>query len=352
MYVDLSKKTTMVNLVTIAIASYNNAPYIERCIDSVIAQTYSNLEILIVDDGSKDDSLAKIEKYKADERVRVMSKENGGLSSVRQMALENATGQYISFIDADDYLSPTYVERLLNKLLVDNSDICLCSTRFEDMEGNYLPKESKELSCVETKSPITVTTEALSDPNEHLTDQFYLSDSWDKMYKMSFLRKSGVIFNMPKGYNGSDMVFNRRLALYCPVYSKIGTEEYIHVIYKSSAVHRKKKDLLKTYSFVTEQMLGDINNMGNEAQLKGRITVFYYWGLYLACKDVYQEGGKECRMTFRAMKKRHKVFVNDNNLKMPHNVRSKVLNSFAFTFENLHPFLSLYFRLSGEVFHW
>lgn len=342
----------MGSLVTVAIASYNNKSYIERCVDSVISQTYQNLEILIVDDGSKDDSLARIERYKTDSRVRVFAKENSGLSSARQMALDNATGEYISFIDADDYLAPTYVEHLLNKLAADGSDICLCSTRFEDMKGNYLPGESKMLSCRETEKPTPVTLEALSDPNEHLTDQFYLSDSWDKMYRMSFLRKSGVVFNMPKGYNGSDMVFNRRLALRCPVYSKISSEEYIHVIYKSSAVHRKKKDLLRTSSFVTEQMLNDIRELGIEKQVKDRVTVFYYWGLYLACQDVYLEGGADRNDTFKNMKTRHKAFIVSNQIKFPKGVKSVLLRSFSYTFENLLFFLPSYFLMCRRVFHW
>ena len=338
------------SLVTIAIASYNNAPYIERCVESVINQTYQNLEILIVDDGSKDDSLNRIEKYKSDKRVRIVSKENGGLSSVRQMCLEKATGEYISFIDADDYLAPTYVEKMLNKLLTDKSDICLCSTRFEDMEGNYLEKESKELISRESTTPVHIRLEDISDPNEQLSAHYYLSDLWDKMYRTSFIRESGVVFDMPKGLNGSDMVFNRRLFLHCPVYSSISSEEYIHVIYKSSAVHRKNKDLLHTTMFVTEHLLGDVKSMGVEEKMRKRVIVFYYWGVFLACQDVYHENPSPAKV-FREMKKRHLEFIRNNRIVFPRkDVNSKVLLIFSFFLDYLRPCLSLFFWSFGKVF--
>lgn len=342
----------MGSLVTVAIASYNNKSYIERCVDSVISQTYQNLEILIVDDGSKDDSLARIERYKTDSRVRVFAKENSGLSSARQMALDNATGEYISFIDADDYLAPTYVEKLLNKLLKDGSDICLCSTRFENMEGKYLEKESKELISRESFTPIHVRLEDISDPNEQLSAHFYLSDSWDKMYRTSFIRESGVVFNMPKGLNGSDMVFNRRLFLHCPIYSSISSEEYVHVIYKSSAVHRKKKDLLSTTMFVTEQLLNDARRIGVETLLKNRLSVYYYWGVFLACKDVFWEAGEDRNDTFKIMRERHRVFITDNQIKRPNGVKSVLFRSFSYIFDNHLFFLPSYFWMCSKVFRW
>ena len=98
------KGFNMNNLVTVAIASYNNGAYVERCIDSVLNQNNKKLDIMIVDDGSKDETQILLDKYRDNERIRVILRDNGGLSSVRQLCQEQAKGEYICFVDADDYL--------------------------------------------------------------------------------------------------------------------------------------------------------------------------------------------------------------------------------------------------------
>lgn len=338
------------NLITIAIASYNNAPYIERCIESVIQQSYSNLEILIVDDGSKDDSLAKIEKFKKDKRVRILTKENGGLSSVRQMCLENAKGQYISFIDADDYLCNNYVEKMIDKLLKDGSNICICSTKFEDQAGAFMPKESKILSCKESEKPIQVSINDFASPNEHFSDQFFLSDSWNKMYETAFIRKTGVGFNMPKGLNGTDSVFNRRLFMHLPCYSMVEDSLYVHVVYKSSAVHRKHKDLMSTTTFIVDQLWNESKIIGKEIELQKRLSLLYYRGTLTAFRDVYLEDNA-CKKEFRAMVSSYKIYVKEHkNIMLKNNeIKSYELKSFVMVLKYASFLLPLYFKVHSRI---
>ena len=293
-------------LVTIAIASYNNSQYIERCIDSVINQTYKNLEVLIVDDGSTDDTMRRIKKYNAGSRIKIISKENRGLSSVRQMSLELARGDYISFIDADDYLTSTFVEKMLTKLMSDNSDICVCSTKFVDEEGRFDVRKSKVMSCEDSVKPI-ITANWCND-HKGISKKIHLSDSWTKMYSMSMLRKSGVTFNMPKGLNGTDTVFNRKLVLHCPAYSTIKDELYVHVIYKSSAVHRKNKDLLSSFMFITEQLVIETQKIGKLATYKEYISSYYYGTLFNSFYDVYNEN-KGKGGIFKVMYQKHIDFA-------------------------------------------
>ncbi|WP_294743635.1 glycosyltransferase family 2 protein [uncultured Prevotella sp.] len=263
-------------LVTVAIASYNNSPYIERCLESVIGQTYNNIEILIVDDGSKDDSLGKIEKYRSNKRVHIVTKENGGLSSVRQLCLELAKGEYISFIDADDYLSPGYVESMILKMQKDDSDICVCGTRFETADGVYLKDVSSFWESKESSLPYVTTPSFLSGYNSKDFLKLHLSDSWNKMYKVSTIRRCRVKFNMPKGLNGSDSLFNMLLALHELTYSIVSNEGYIHVIYSSSAVHRKCKNLKESYRFIIDAMVSEANKIGKFESLKYMISRNWY----------------------------------------------------------------------------
>ena len=275
-------------LITIAIASYNNAQYIERCVDTVIGQSYSNLEILIIDDASKDDTHDRIKKYAVDKRVRIILKENGGLSSVRQLALEEATGDYICFIDADDYLDERYVEKHLSNLLETGADISVCSTRFETADGIYLKSESKSFECALTNTPIKTTVLLLSREYNSVKRRLLLSDSWNKMYRLDSIKNTGVRFCMPKGLNGSDFLFNHLLVLHELSYAVIPYTGYIHVIYSSSAVHRKNKDLKKTFEVITDLMLKECDMLGITEELNTSISRDYNNYQLTADKDTYE----------------------------------------------------------------
>lgn len=125
----------MSTLISVVIPVFNVEEYIEDCINSVLAQTYTNLEILIVDDESPDKSIELAKKItKDDSRVRYLVKPNGGLSDARNMGIKEAKGEFITFIDSDDYISPTYIEtlhRLLTEQKADISAIALC----QDVDG-------------------------------------------------------------------------------------------------------------------------------------------------------------------------------------------------------------------------
>ena len=100
-------------LISVIVPVWNAHNYLERCIDSIIHQTYRNLEILLVDDGSSDDSLEICKKYeRKDARIKVFHKENGGQGSARNFALDRCHGQYVGFVDNDDWILPTMYERL------------------------------------------------------------------------------------------------------------------------------------------------------------------------------------------------------------------------------------------------
>lgn len=113
--------------ITVIIPVYNVEDYVGRCIESVITQDYSNLEILLVDDGSKDNSGKICDEYAVkDSRIRVIHKENGGLSSARNIALEQMKGDYIFFIDSDDYIYPGILSGLMSACIDYDADISCC----------------------------------------------------------------------------------------------------------------------------------------------------------------------------------------------------------------------------------
>lgn len=114
-------------VISIIIPVYNVEKYLRRCIDSVIKQSYKNLEIILVDDGSPDNSGPICDEYaKKDVRIRVIHKANGGLSDARNAGLDIATGEYIGFVDSDDYIAEDMYELLLHNILEFDADIAIC----------------------------------------------------------------------------------------------------------------------------------------------------------------------------------------------------------------------------------
>ena len=102
-------------MISIIVPVYNTEQYLDRCIQSVLAQTYTNWELLLIDDGSTDSSGAICDKYAAeDNRIRVFHKENGGVSSARNLGLDNAKGEWITFVDSDDWVDDQYIEFMVS----------------------------------------------------------------------------------------------------------------------------------------------------------------------------------------------------------------------------------------------
>jgi glycosyltransferase involved in cell wall biosynthesis len=123
-------------LISIIVAAYNIAPYISRCIDSLINQTYKNLEIIIVNDGSTDDTGSIIESYaKKDKRIRIIHKDNTGVSDTRNKGIEAAKGEYVSFVDGDDSIDKHMYEFLYLNLVKYNADISHCG--YKIVRDNY-----------------------------------------------------------------------------------------------------------------------------------------------------------------------------------------------------------------------
>ena len=127
-------------LISIIIPIYNIMDCLEKCVDSCINQTYQNIEIIMVDDGSSDGTSELCDKLKEkDERIRVFHKENGGSSSARNLGIEEACGEYLGFVDSDDFISPTMYEELINAILKYNVPIAQVSRDEIDDKGNKLP---------------------------------------------------------------------------------------------------------------------------------------------------------------------------------------------------------------------
>ena len=127
--------------ISVIVPVYNTAPYLRRCLDSVLAQTQKDFEILAVDDGSTDESPTILKEYqeKFPEWIQVLRKENGGLSDARNFGLRRATGDYIAFLDSDDFLAPDFIQSILALLEREKADLVLFDCYYEFDSGKRIP---------------------------------------------------------------------------------------------------------------------------------------------------------------------------------------------------------------------
>lgn len=138
--------------ISVIIPVYKVEKYLKRCVESVLAQTYRDLEIILVDDGSPDRCPALCEELAAkDARVKVIHKKNGGLSSARNAGIAAATGMYIGFVDSDDYILPEMYEKLYHALCDNDADISICNYAYVDEDTGAIDKNKEAIDPVVTE---------------------------------------------------------------------------------------------------------------------------------------------------------------------------------------------------------
>ena len=171
----VSEKNQTFPLISVILPIYNVGAYLEKCLDSIILQTYSNLEVILVDDGSTDGCYEICEKYKnMDKRIVPVHKKNGGVSSARNAGLDSVHGELVTFIDPDDFVAPDYIETLFITLVNNDADISVCGIKTAfSLEHCNQDNEEHSISSYSTSEAI-----------EKMLYQNEIDVSaWAKMYK-------------------------------------------------------------------------------------------------------------------------------------------------------------------------
>lgn len=188
--------------ISVIIPIYNAENYLEKSIKSILNQTFSNLEVILVDDGSRDGSKKICEKFmKEDYRVRYIYKENGGASSAKNKGIEIAQGKYIEFVDADDFLDIDYIENLFHGIKQEEVDICVGNIAFCKKEENSFYK--KKLNIL---SGVFSVQEWLKFYSEYMPKAI-IGASWNKLFKKNIIDKENIRFD-EKLKNNEDTQFN------------------------------------------------------------------------------------------------------------------------------------------------
>ena len=184
--------------ISIIIPVYNIERYIEKCIISCIEQTYKNIEIIIVNDGSKDKSRKICEEYaKKDNRIKLINKENGGLSDARNVGTENAKGDYILYIDGDDYIEKTACEELIDVVKNTKADL-ICFNANNILENGKLVNNEAYYRYSNTKNIEKISSKQALIDNIYRKSVRY--EAWSKLYDINLARK----IKFPKGMLAED----------------------------------------------------------------------------------------------------------------------------------------------------
>lgn len=153
MKMDVNEMQTQTPALSVIVPVYKVEPYLEKCIDSILGQTMADLELILVDDGSPDNCPALCDAAaQKDPRVRVIHQKNGGLSAARNAGLEIARGEWIGFVDSDDYLAPDMYQTLLDRVRADGTKLAICSLVYVDENGTPLPNEPSPITKDEVLS--------------------------------------------------------------------------------------------------------------------------------------------------------------------------------------------------------
>lgn len=231
----------MSDLLTVVVPVFNTYKFLDRCMQSVVDQTYRNLEIIVVDDGSTDDSPGLCDKWeKQDNRIKVIHKSNGGLSSARNAALDCAAGEYISFLDSDDFWDPRFAEKMISVIKENNVQIVQC--RLRNVPENFQITNHTETAYTKCKK---VTS------REALLGRDYNVTACAKIYHRSLFEHT----RFPVGIIDEDEATYYQLAYMTPFVCMLDDGLYYYVQRVNSITHSQSKNIKMDFIRVSQERI-------------------------------------------------------------------------------------------------
>ncbi|MDR2732782.1 MAG: glycosyltransferase, partial [Fibromonadaceae bacterium] len=190
----------MKNLISVIIPAYNVETYIGKCLDSVLSQEYGDLEVIVIDDGSTDNTSNIIANYATDSRLKLIEQKNSGVSAARNSGIDAATGDYLAFVDSDDYLEPGMYKKLIADLNESQADIAVCDYNLiyeEHTVAKYSNMKDETVDISENVPAYFYKYCACQRPNNYI---------WTRLYRTEAVKVSGIRFEHFK--LGDDTLFN------------------------------------------------------------------------------------------------------------------------------------------------
>ncbi|MCQ2581685.1 MAG: glycosyltransferase [Alphaproteobacteria bacterium] len=267
--------------VSVIIPVYNTEQFLPQCLNSIIHQTHKNLEIIIVNDGSKDNSDKICQQFaKIDKRIKIIYQTNSGLSAARNTGLKNATGDYIHFIDSDDYIDLDYYEKIISANKGIDADIIAAGVVSQN--GSFYNIEYKHKTILTTLTEKFIETNALSN-----------CTVWRYVFKRNFLNKNKLIF--ANGRIFEDILFTpdaMRLANYVLTVP----DTYYHYVFNANSLLNKaySPKHQEQYKYAAKHLRTFINKYELEERINTpnqTLTIYKIFGLHLI-KEIFSRSTK------------------------------------------------------------
>lgn len=251
--------------VSIVVPIYNVQEYLGACLESLLAQTLKDIEIICINDGSTDDSPTILQCFAAkDSRIKIINKQNEGPGIARNTGIKNAQGEYIGFVDPDDWVRPDMYERLYNQAKSLNSDIVIGEyVRYQEWDNKIIPQKLLKKAVKYIKDePVELPTGNID--REVLLDTLLVTPcySWNRIYKRSFLQEKQLLFSEDKCFE--DVPFILQSHIFAKKVSYLKYAGYVYRLRKTStlrAYNKRYNDLCRIMEnvekFISEQKLSD-----------------------------------------------------------------------------------------------
>lgn len=241
--------------VSIIVPVYNVENYIKKCLESLVNQTLKDIEIIIVNDGSTDNSEKIIQKYleKYQYKIKYVTKQNGGLSDARNYGMKFATGEYIAFLDSDDYVDITLYEKMYNKAIEEDCDFVEC-----DFIWKYEDKEIKDYGIIYE--------------NKHEMLEKARVVAWNKLIKRKLINKTQIKF--PKGLRYEDVEFFYKLLPYINKFGFI-KEFLIYYVQRSNSIVNTQNERTKEIFIVLDNVINYYKENGFYEEYRTELEYTY-----------------------------------------------------------------------------
>ena len=267
-------------MVSVIVPVYQVEAYLSRCIDSILAQTFTDYELILVNDGTKDNCPAIMADYaKRDARVKQIHKENGGLSSARNAGLDIALGKYIAFVDSDDYIEPTLLADAVHAAETTGADQVLFNYRLVDENGEHGPYLSFEDEVIDLDSM-------------GLPGYFYRywmpykhgQEAWTKLYRREIIEKYGLRYAPNVEIFAEDTLFSAMYLLHTHRIAAL-SKVYVNYVQRGdSLMAMKKPNLARRLMNLSVRLCEYAEKVGREKEIRHVLPVLCYDKLI--CKGI------------------------------------------------------------------
>lgn len=280
------------NVVSVIVPIYNSEKFLRRCLDSIISQTYKNLEIILVDDGSTDDSLDICNSYcKKDSRITVIKEKNRGVSFARNVGLKIAKGDYVCFVDSDDSAEPNMVKFLLKDIFDNRVDMSICGY---NIIGGVLNSRRIDNSFLIN-----------SREEYHNNYKIYQGYLWNKMFDTKIARK--ILFDEDI-YCCEDELFVTKYVEHCNGFYYDSRKLYNHYNYIGSSSKTKEINARQTTQIEAKR-----REMLILEKYDFNVYKDYYVSYFLAVNDIFRRG--QCQNVDGEMvKKMYRILLHNKNI--------------------------------------